>query len=76
MPTIEHWPDQDGVAVIEDDGQVRLLILRQPDEETLARWQALYPHLPIADAVREFEEPAMAGRREAATVASAHQDTP
>ena len=54
MPTVERWPE--GVAVIEDDGQVRLLILRQPDADTLARWEALYPHLPIADAVRQFEE--------------------
>ena len=54
MPEIEHWPESDGVAVIEDDGQVRLLILQQPDAETLADWVARYPHLPIAGAVGEF----------------------
>ena len=61
MPTIEHWPDTAAVAVIEDDRQVRLLILRSPDDETAARWQALYPHLPIAEAVREFEEAGYGG---------------
>ena len=49
------------MAVIEDDRQVRLLILRSPDDETAARWQALYPHLPIAEAVREFEEAGYGG---------------
>ena len=54
MPTIERWPE--GLAVLEDDGQVRLLILQRPDADTLARWQALYPHLPIADAVAQLQE--------------------
>ena len=59
MPTIDCW--NEGVAVIEDDGQVRLLILRQPDDDTRARWQALYPHLPIEQAIREFEEAGYGG---------------
>ena len=49
------------MAVLEDDGQVRLLILRRPDGDALARWEALYPHLPIAEAVREFEEAGYGG---------------
>ena len=53
MPPIERWPE--GVAIMEDDGQVRLLILQRPDADTLARWQALYPHLPIAEAVEMIE---------------------
>ena len=56
------WPETcRPVAVIEDNGQVRLLILRQPDDDTLSRWEALYPHLPIADAVQEFEEAGYGG---------------
>ena len=61
MPVIEHWAHTGGVAVIEDDGQVRLLILRRPDDDTLARWRVLYPHLPVDDAVREFEEAGYGG---------------
>ena len=61
MPTIQHWPETAGVAVLEDDGQVRLLILQPPDADTLARWEALYPHLPIAQAVREFQEAGYGG---------------
>ena len=61
MPNIERWHQPGGIALIEDDGQVRLLILRGPDEDTLARWQALYPHLPVAEAVRQFEEAGYGG---------------
>ena len=61
MPTLKNWPHIGGVAVCEDDGQVRLLILKQPDDDTLARWQALYPHLPIAEAVEDFQEAGYGG---------------
>lgn len=53
MPTIERWPDST-VAVLEDDGQVRLLILQQPDKDVLDKWMELYPHLPITEAACEF----------------------
>ena len=61
MPKIENWPHSNAVAVLEGDGQVRLLILQPPDAATIARWEALYPHLPIAEAAKQFEEAGYGG---------------
>ena len=56
MPMYEYWPDTDAVALSEDDGQVRLLVLQPPDDATLSEWLERYPHLPVTEAVQHLED--------------------
>ena len=46
MASYEYWPDTDAVAVCEDDGQVRLLILDISDNNLISECVNAYPVPP------------------------------